>query len=253
MEKHQPIQAVVVDLDNTLLHTDKTLSAYTVDMLKKCKEKAIKIMVATARPYRTATSYFERVGFDGITVSNGARIFCGQNMTEHCISTESAVRLIRELQGHEDLRITVETGECAYSNKPIEYYWTVVTEDLESVAKAEGVLKILVHKDSDETWAIVQKELSEDLYATVSGGFLIQIMDKKATKWNGIQTMREALGCMPQKTVYFGDDYDDLEPIKRCGMGVAVSNAIAEARQAADHIALSNDDDGVARFLEEIL
>ena len=253
MEKSTPIQAVVVDLDNTLLHTDKTLSAYTVDMLKKCKEKAIKIMVATARPYRTATSYFERVGFDGITVSNGARIFCGKKMTEHCISPESAVRLIRELQGHEDLRITVETGECAYSNKPIEYYWTVVTEDLESVAKAEGVLKILVHKDSEETWSLVQKELSEDLYATVSGGFLIQIMDKKATKWNGVQTMLEALGCRPQKTVYFGDDYDDLEPLKLCGMGVAVSNAIAEARQAADHIALSNDDDGVARFLEEIL
>ena len=247
------IQAVVVDLDNTLLHTDKTLSAYTVDILKKCKEKAIKIMVATARPYRTATSYFDRVGFDGITVSNGARIFCGQKMTEHCISPESSVRLIRVLKGYENLRITVETGECAYSNKPIEYYWTVVTEDLESVAKSEGVLKILVHKDSEETWSLVQKELSEDLYATVSGGFLIQIMDKKATKWNGIQTMLEALNCTPQKTIYFGDDYDDLEPIRLCGMGVAVSNAIEEAKQVADHIALSNDDDGVARFLEEIL
>ena len=89
MEHSAPIKAIVVDLDNTLLHTDKSLSDHTVAVLKKCKERGIKCMVATARPYRTATSYFERVGFDAITVSNGARAFCGENMIEHGISPES--------------------------------------------------------------------------------------------------------------------------------------------------------------------
>jgi hydroxymethylpyrimidine pyrophosphatase-like HAD family hydrolase len=101
--------------------------------------------------------------------------------------------------------------------------------------------------------AIVERALPEDLYATVSGGFLIQVMDKKATKWNGVKVMLEALQCTPEETAYFGDDHDDVEPIRRCGMGVAMANAIEEAKAVANDITLSNDEDGVAHFLEQIL
>ena len=253
MKRFASIKAVVVDLDNTLLHTDKTLSEYTVSVLKKCKERDIKILVATARPYRTATDYFERVGFDAIAVSNGARVFCGDGVTEHGISPESAERVLNALKAYEDLYVTVETGTCAYSNKPIVYYPTVVTEDLVAVAKREGALKILVHNDREDTLEIVHKALPEDLYATVSGEFLIQVMDKTATKWNGVKTMLESLRVSPCHTAYFGDDNDDVEPIRRCGMGVAVANAIEEAKAVADYITLSNDEDGVAHFLEQIL
>lgn len=253
METSSSIKAVIVDLDNTLLHTDKTLSAYTVDVFRKYKEKGIKLMVATARPFRTATSYFDRIGFDAITVSNGARIFCGDQTIDHAISAESAQQLLHRLEAYDDLRITLETGQCAYSNKPIEYYRTVLTEDLPGVAKAEGALKILVHKDREDAMALLKKELSEDLYVTISGGYLIQVMDKAATKWNGVKTMLTMLACSPEETVYFGDDYDDIEPIRLCAMGVAVSNAIEEVKAVADHIALSNDDDGVAKFLEQMI
>ena len=250
MEQAAPIKAVVVDLDNTLLHTDKSLSEYTVAVLKKCKAQGIKMMVATARPYRTATSYFERVGFDAIAVSNGARIFCGSRVVDHRISTDSAVKLLRGLKTCEEIRITVETGACAYSNKPLEYYETVVTEDLAGVAEREGALKILVHKDWEEVPAIVEKVLPEDLYATFSGEYLIQIMDKRATKWNGVKAMLEGLRISPKATAYFGDDHDDVEPIRRCGIGVAMANAIEEAKAVADFVACGNDEDGVARFLE---
>lgn len=250
MEHSAPIKAVIVDLDNTLLHTDKSLSEYTVSVLKKCKERGIKIMVATARPYRTATSYFERVGFDAISVSNSARVFCGEKIAEQGMAFESVERFLNALQAYDDLYITVETGSCSYSNKPIIYYQTVVTEDLVGIAKREGALKILVHKDWEEVPAIVERALSKDLYATVSGGFLIQVMDKKATKWNGVKIMLEALQCAPEETAYFGDDHDDVEPIRRCGMGVAMANAIEEVKAVADFVTLSNNEDGVAHFLE---
>ena len=61
------------------------------------------------------------------------------------------------------------------------------------------------------------------------------------------------LGCFgisPDDAVYFGDDNDDIEPIRNCGLGVAVSNAIPAVLEAADRIADSNDSDGVARFIE---
>ena len=78
----------------------------------------------------------------------------------------------------------------------------------------------------------------------------MQIMNTTATKWNGIKTMLDICNCSPDETVYFGDDQDDIEPIKRCGQGVAVSNGIEEVKAAADYVTDSNDADGVAKFIE---
>lgn len=247
------VKAIVVDLDRTLLHTDKTLSAYTVKVLKECKRYGIRIMVATARPLRTAEQYCDMIGVDAMVVSNGARIICGNQRTEYGICQTSAEHLLNALNRHPALRITLETGDCAYSNKPIADYETILSDDLVGIANAEGVLKILVHLDSEEILAYVQKELTEDLYYTIAHGYLMQIMNTSATKWNGIKAMLDICGYSTDETAYFGDDHDDIEPIKKCGIGVAVSNAINEVKVVADYIAENNDADGVARFIEQQL
>ena len=56
-------KAIIVDLDRTLLHTDKTISRYTAEVFGRCKEKGIKLMVATARPYRTMTQFCDIIDF----------------------------------------------------------------------------------------------------------------------------------------------------------------------------------------------
>ena len=69
----------------------------------------------------------------------------------------------------------------------------------------------------------------------------------------GIQKMLETYEITPDQAIYFGDDNDDVEPIRRCGCGVAVSNALERVRDVADYITESNDKDGVARFLVELV
>ena len=54
-----------------------------------------------------------------------------------------------------------------------------------------------------------------------------------------------------ESDAYFGDDQDDIEPVKQCGVGVAVANGIAEVKAVADYVAESNDADGVANFIEQ--
>ncbi len=244
------IKTIIVDLDKTLLRTDKTLSSYTAAVLKECKKKAIKIMVATARPLRDVIQFQKMIGFDGMTVSNGARVICGETKKEYGIHQKSAKLILDLLKYFPDIRITVETGDCAYSNKPIEDYETVICDDLIDLVNREGVLKTLVHIDKKETLSIVEKVITEDLYYTIAHGYLMQIMNRSATKWNGIKEMLSISGCSPEETVYFGDDNDDIEPIKMCGMGVAVSNGLDEVKAVADYITDSNDEDGVARFIE---
>lgn len=244
-------KTIIVDLDRTLLHTDKTLSEYTVSVLRECKRSGIKIMVATARPWRTTKQYCEMIGCDGAVVSNGARVICGDKRTDHGICQGSAERLLNALNHHSALRITLETGDRAYSNKPIEDYETILSDDLISICGVEGALKILVHLDSEQTLSLVKKELTDDLYYTIAHGYLMQIMNISATKWNGIKAMLDICNCAPEEAVYFGDDNDDIEPIKMCNLGIAVSNASDEVKAVADDVAPSNDADGVARFIEK--
>lgn len=245
------IKNIVVDLDRTLLHTDKTLTAYTVKVFEKCKKCGIKIMVATARPLRTAKQYCEMIGADAMVVSNGARIIHRNSRTDYGICPRSVERLLNALKRYPNIRITLETGDCAYSNFPINDYETIIAEDLVGISNAEEVLKILVHLDNEETLALVKKELSDDLYYTIMHGYLMQIMNNFATKWSGVKAMLDICNCSLDETIYFGDDQDDIEPIKMCGIGVAVSNGIVEAKDAADYIATSNDTDGVAEFIEQ--
>ena len=245
------IRAIIVDLDRTLLRSDKTLSSYTLEVLKACKEKGIQIMVASARPWRTAKQYCELIDADAMVVSNGARIICGNGQTEYGIRKESAAHLLGYLKRYPDLRITLETGDIAYSNKPIADYETILSDDLDGITKVVGALKILVHLDGKDTLAVVEKGLTDDLYYTVAHGYLMQIMNKAATKWNGIKAMLELSGCHPGEAAYFGDDQDDVEPIQGCGLGVAVSNAIDDVKAVADYVAESNEEDGVARFIAQ--
>ena len=247
------IKTIVVDLDRTLLHTDKTLSAHTVKVFEECKKCGMKIMVATARPYRTAKQYCEIIGADAMVVSNGARIIYSNQRTDYGIGPKSAEHLLNELKRYPYLRITLETGDCAYSNLPISDYETILSNDLVGISNDEGALKILVHLDNEETLALVKNELTDDLYYTIAHGYLMQIMNTSATKWNGIKAMLDICNCSPNETVYFGDDQDDIEPIKMCGLGVAVSNGMDEVKTVADYIAESNDNDGVAKFIEKML
>ena len=247
------VKAVVADLDRTLLHTDKMLSSYTVDVLKECKKNGMRIMVATARPWRTAERYCEMIKADGVVVSNGARVIYGDRCAEYGICRRSAVELLQALARDPSLTVTLETGDEAYSNKPVAEYETILSDNLAGVAEAEGAVKILVTFDGDEALAAVKENLTDDLYYTVANGHLIQIMDKRATKWNGIKAVLELCGCRPEEVAYFGDDHDDIEPIKMCGLGVAVANAIDEVKAVADDIARRNDEDGVAKYIEGML
>ena len=247
------IKAIVVDLDRTLLHTDKTISPYTAEVFKKCKQKGIALMVATARPYRTMMQFCEIIDFDAISATNGARIICGDYRKEYGLCPASAERVLTALKSYPDYRVTLETGEEAYSNKPIEDYFTVISDDLAAVARSEGAIKILISLDTPDILETVKKMLTDDLYYTVANGHLIQIMSRSVTKWNGVKDMLDISNISASETAYFGDDYDDIEPIRMCGVGVAVSNAIDEVKAVADHIAESNDDDGVAKFIEGMI
>lgn len=71
------------------------------------------------------------------------------------------------------------------------------------------------------------------------------------TKEKAILAVCEACHTDVSEIVAFGDDYADIGMLKLCGIGVAMGNAIQEVKDIADAITLSNEEDGVAAYLEK--
>ena len=70
-------------------------------------------------------------------------------------------------------------------------------------------------------------------------------------KTAAIRALSDLSGIGIEDIVAFGDDSNDVEMLKLCGIGVAVANAVPEALESADEVTLSNDEDGVAKWLME--
>ncbi|MCM1064858.1 MAG: HAD family hydrolase [Eubacterium sp.] len=245
------MKAIITDLDRTLLRTDKSISEYTCAVLKKCHDRGILLMAATARPERAILSYQDKIGFDAITTLNGARILLPRRVMENGIARASAEAILQKVTAIPDLILSLETGDGIFSNMPIPEWNPKVFHGFPALPTESVLYKILLSSKENDLLPEAKRAITPDTYMTVAEGSLIQIMSRAATKWNGIRAMLDAAGIRQEEAVYFGDDNDDIEPVKNCGMGVAVSNAIRDVLDAADHVAESNDRDGVARFIAE--
>ena len=246
-----PYRAVIVDFDRTLLHTDKTISGYTAGVLRRWQEAGARLFAATARPERAITEYCALIAFDAVTTLNGARTVMPDTVYENPIDGVGAASILEQLHGIPGAFISVETDSGIYANMDFPLWKPVVVEDIWAVAREHRVYKVLAsHPEipAEEIPVI----LPEDTYSTVADRKLLQVMSRSATKWNGIRNMLDAYGIDPAQAVYFGDDNDDIEPVRNCGCGVAVSNALDCVKEIADHITGSNDEDGVAAFLAEM-
>ena len=90
------VKAIITDLDRTLLHTDKSVSKYTLDVLQRCHEKGILVMAASARPLRAIVDYDQLIRFDAITTLNGAVTILPDGRSEIGIDKENVKIMLTE-------------------------------------------------------------------------------------------------------------------------------------------------------------
>ena len=247
---HLPYRAIVVDFDRTLLRTDKSISDYTKKVLREWQENGARLLAATARPERAVTEYCRILGLDGVTTLNGARTILPDAVYENVIAGSDATLILRELNELEGIVLSAETGNGLFANTEIPEWQPAVTGDICALPDKEKIYKILA-SHPDIPAEKIRLNLPEGTYATIADEKLVQIMAAAATKWNGVRQMLDAYGIPASQAVYFGDDNDDIEPLKKCGCGVAVRNALQSVREAADYVVKSNDEDGVAAFLDQ--
>ena len=86
-----------------------------------------------------------------------------------------------------------------------------------------------------------------------SDGYWYKFTKKNVTKENAIMKSAEVCGFSTDSIIAFGDDYADIGMLELCGTGVAMGNAIDEVKNKADVVIGSNDEEGIAAFIEENL
>jgi len=260
------IKMLALDLDNTLLRSDKSISRYTEQILKKASNAGIKIVFATGRPYRAIRNYMEQVGCSSAVCHNGATAMVDGKRTDdcYCIPYEKAANLLKTLQiRYPGKKLSVEMNDRLYANFDAVSVWGNAPKDREILETASvqtdftdlpgaDADKILIEISGEDEYNEIMSLLPDGLYGLMSDGkTLCQVMNRNATKLNAVKRMAKRLGISMSEIAAFGDDYNDLEMIKYSGIGVAMGNAIEEVRRAADVITASNNEDGVARYISE--
>ena len=81
----------------------------------------------------------------------------------------------------------------------------------------------------------------------------IEINSREAQKGRALRELCAVLGLRPEQAMAFGDGLNDVSMLRDAGVGVAMANASAAVRAAADRVAPSNEEDGVACVIEELL
>lgn len=252
---------VVTDLDRTLLRTDKTISDYSARILLTCKQRGIMVVFATARSENSCKRFTDLIRPDAIISNGGALVRIGdKTVYRSTMSTETVSKLLQLCLKQPSVGyITVDTDNGYFVNKPVDEndpgwieYLPAYHVDFSHGLDCDAY-KITVEIADDTTaYKIISEFPSVDVIP-FSGEGWYRFADKEADKWHGVKALATNTGIALKDIVSFGDDHNDVEMLRECGMGVAVANAIDEVKAVADYICDSNDNNGVAKWLEEYL
>ena len=263
------IKMIVTDLDRTLLRSDATISDYTAGVLNCCRAYGIKVVFATARPLYGISAFLEQVTVDAVVTQNGAVVYAnGALVANHTIPEHIANTLYKRLRASaSSFACSAQTPDQRYMNQTRASIFTATDTEIAAAISAEAVsLSISIFEDDAlpndafNTIALrrfplaIFQQIAEEFpslrYYATTGKDLIDIHAKEASKWNAIQAVAAHFGIPIADIAAFGDDHNDIEMLQNSGVGVAVENAIDEAKAAANDICADNDNDGTAKWLE---
>ena len=247
------------DLDDTLLRSDKTISQRTLNALRKCRDQGILIGISTSRAVHNCMTFLPELTPDIFIASGGAVIqYHGENIYTAEFTVEETQQMIRTARGAcgADCEITIDTMDAHYWNykvdpKETDATWgdTVYTDYSDYAEKA---LKFCVEIFNDSVAKKLADCLSDCDCLKFAGTEWYKFTKKEATKENAIHKACEICGIDLDDVTAFGDDTPDIGMLKLCGTGVAMGNALDTVKKAADIVIDSNDEDGIAKFLEQL-
>jgi hypothetical protein len=259
-------RVVATDLDGTLLRSDGTIGARTRAALDGVQARGITVVACTARPARWMADLAAAGGLGGLAVcANGAVMWDldAQAMIDsRPIALESAREAVRRLRRLAPHGAWAVEGVDSFGREA-GYHTRWPVPDNTIVDHVEGLLaappiKLLLRlgEEAAEPLAIAARDAVADLVELTWSeptAALLEISGRGVSKASALAGLCEGWGVTADQVVAFGDMPNDVAMLRWAGRGVAMGNAAPEVASAAGEVTASNDDEGVAAVLEQLL
>lgn len=262
---------IVLDVDGTLINSNGVITERTKKALIEAQKQGHKVVISSGRSPRGVMNFAKELKMDVyesyIANYNGAVVTDMKTMQEP-INHKLTVNEVRDiLQFADGLDIdyliyykdkvyvnskdTIKLSEVTSKNQ-VE---AVIIEDLSTSIDFEPN-NILFSQDPSKI-----KEPSDiliekygNMYTTIfSESYFFEIMPKDVSKGSALLEIASYLGIAHEDTYAFGDNYNDLSMIEAAGNGVAMGNAVEDLKNKAKYITKSNNEDGIAIFIEKYI
>ncbi len=260
---------IAIDLDDTLLRNDKTISVKSAQVLNEAARKGVKIILASGRTVESTYFYMQQMGLDFPVIGfQGAYVFDGMNkrvLHEVLLDCEKALPIIQHaetlgLHCNAYIEDKIYVGE---KNKWSQFYKEnfINSSVMIQVGKLSkfinsSVIKILIAEENEILQKVkpeFEKIAGEEVNTFFSQPFFLEFTNKKATKGYALKVLANHYGIQKEEIIAVGDTYNDISMIEYAGLGICMGNGVEKVKEIADFVTLGNEEDGVAYAVEKFL
>lgn len=269
------VEIILLDLDGTLLASDKTISTANYAALERAAEMGVHIVPSTGRFYNAMPEVVRKLPFVRYAVTvNGAQIYDAWEkkvLYEEDLSPEEALAVYEYFESLPTICDCYVEGwgymERSHYERidefaAVPYVATMLKElrtpvdDVKALIRQHKVQKVMTFfKDMDRRALELERvpALFPQLQVTSSIANNIEVNAMGANKGDALKRLCAHLGVDVKDTMAFGDGSNDLTMIQMAGIGVAMGNAYQGLKDAADYVTLHCDEDGVACAIQKFL
>jgi Cof subfamily protein (haloacid dehalogenase superfamily) len=259
------VKLLAIDVDGTLLNDDHQLTERTKSAISQIKERGVKVVLATGRGPVSCFPIMEELALtEPIITHNGAVIVGPQTKQialEIGFKAEELLPIIqycRQTGIHFDASTAFEMyveGRTPEADQMYKKFFANPRMVADTSLLKDQIVKFTLFGDEKQMDQALEEVAFKfpDWSIIRSGETFIDVIHPKATKGNALKRILKEQNILPAQVIAFGNYYNDLEMIQLAGIGVAMENSPEQIRHLADRITVSNNDDGVAVVIEEII
>ena len=269
-----PYSIIALDLDGTLTNSEKNITPRTLDALMKAQREGVRLVLASGRPtfgISALANQLQLADYGGYVLSyNGGRIidWCEKTVIFSQVVDQKLVPILYDFAEKAQLPIVTYLPEAILASKNEGEYLAeearingmpvVVAQNFveEAMQIAGGSTKFLIPGEPElliQLESEMKAALSEQMEVFRSAPFFLELPPKGIDKAQSLQRLLTHLGLERESLMAFGDGFNDLSMIQFAGQGVAMANAVEEVKSIADFVTTSNEEDGIAHALEQLL
>lgn len=254
---------IAIDSDGTLRKTDGTISEFTKMVIKKQIEKENVVVICTARPRYHTQKISNEVGANNFIISsNGSKIYDVQKkkvIWAKYIDKKSC-KLLYDYAILNNIRImyVLENTEYVTQFTRNDNQVLLTEDNFDEVInnKVKQVMVIGKEKDKINMFKeIVQNEYKMNILASSkenSEENWFSVVSNEASKGIAVLKLSKYINVSKENIIAIGNDNNDISMFKVAKISAAVSNSTKKALENAKYKIKSNDEDGVAIFLNEL-